>query len=162
MLGAAFTVLHLTATIVRGARPTVHDRLWPYLSWYGDGLRMTAGYGMFALPGDGISVVVRATLADGTTRVLADSSPARRSVWQGITDVRMTKLLLWLGNENVRGQVGPHNLAYYCRKSAAQGSRFARVALELVHEHVTEPLLEPRSEVVLSLACDQELGGGRE
>jgi hypothetical protein len=131
-LAVAFTVLHLTAMLVRGSPLPIRDRLWPYFSFYGDGLRMATTYGMFARESSGISVAVHGVLPSGERKLLSHSSGRDRTFWQSIVDVRLRKIQRYLIDDGVRAAIGQSHLRYFCREGLEQGLAIERAELELL------------------------------
>lgn len=143
-LGALFIAYHLAAMLLKSAPPALHDPLWPLFETYGDGLRMTARFGVFARYTPHTSVAVYGVEADGRRHLLSHSSPARR----GAADERITKIQRKFLQEETRELFGQAYLAYFCRTARERGLELQRTELELERE-----LGDAGSEVVLSASC---------
>jgi hypothetical protein len=142
--GALFIAYHLAATLTNTAPALVRDPLWPLFETYGDGLRMTARFGVFARYTNHTSVAVYGVEAGGRRHLLSHSSPARR----GAADARITKIQRKFMHEETRELFGQAYLAYFCRTARERGLELERTQLELERE-----LGEARSEVVMSASC---------
>jgi hypothetical protein len=139
-LGAAFIAYHLLAMLCNGAPSAVREPLWPLFRFYGDTLRLSGRFGVFArfTPA---SVVVYGVGRDRARVVLAHSAPSQRDA----ADDRVAKMQRKLLDEAARAAFGRSLLAFHCRSAAAGGATLERV--ELVIER------EGRQQRVLSEPC---------
>jgi hypothetical protein len=135
--------------LANGAPPALREQLWPLFEPYGDGLRMTARFGVFARFTSATSVAIYGVTAAGERRLLSDSAPGGRS----LVDARITKIQKKLVHEDMRELLARPYLEYFCRSAARQGLRIERTELELVSARSAA-----KSEVVLSVACGEQVG----
>jgi hypothetical protein len=140
-LGAMFIVYHLAAMLTNGAPHAVRDALRPLFVDYGEGLRMTANFGVFARYTHDKAVAVYGVTADKQRHLLSHSSPGRSD----LADARVSKILRRLKHEDLRELFGKSYLAYYCRSARESGLELERT--ELTFER------ESRDEVVLKQSC---------
>lgn len=136
ILAIAFTLYHLVAMLIGGSVSGVRRAFKPLTGFYSEGLRMTNGWGMFARPPTVGHVVIEATMADGSKRVLSTTRAGDRSAFERIRDVRIRKIQGKLGEPGDRAQLGHAFLDYFCRTSRTeQGPEVLRVrVVGLVHE----------------------------
>ncbi len=148
-LALLFAAFHLLATLLRGAPPSVRNRLSPAFAWYWDGLRMATTYGMFARQNTGIVVLVQGVPRHGERRLLSHSSASKRGFWQRIVDARLRKIQRSMIDDATRAQIGRGYLAYFCRQAERAGTPLDRTELELVYPKAVKR--DP--EVVLRVGC---------
>ncbi len=146
-LGLLFVGFHLSAALVNVAPPSVREPLWPLFAFYGDGLRLSGRFGVFARYSSKTSVAVYGVLR-GERRLLSSSAPPGGSAWQRWLDERIPKIQRKLVRQDVRELFGNEYLAYFCRTAAGSGQRLDTSELELVNYD------EPSREVVMSRRCE--------
>jgi hypothetical protein len=141
-----------------GVAEPVRSAIYPLIAWYGEGLRMTNRFGMFARPPKKSVLLVLGERDSGGIVELATSASSARTWGARFVDARLRKLQDRLLEPEARRRWGDAYLGWFCREQAPHGVRRVRLELRAAAElddrgRLAKPA---RRQVLLARRC----GGG--